>query len=236
MGKTRVSAQKNTKDSAEKTFMKINEVFADAFNGYFFGGKKVIMPDKLTPADTVSTVAHKSSGGESKFSERIRDLLKRAVICSDGHTRFVLLGIENQSIVDPWMVLRCLEYDARTYTEQMEELCRIKRQATDGLAASVVPSKGIAAYNLLPVVSLVIYFGPDKWTGPKSLHEMFGEMGDEYHPFAKFAFDYRMNLIEPYQMNDKDFDVFTYNLREVVKLMKAVKDRVTLKKLLARDE
>lgn len=67
------------------------------------------MSYKLTPTDTVNAVVHESSEGETKFSEHVRDVLKRAFICSGERNRLMLLGLENQSTVDPWMVMRSLE-------------------------------------------------------------------------------------------------------------------------------
>lgn len=60
--------QGKSKDSAEKRFMKINEVFADAFNGYYFKGKMVVKPDELIAEETVSTVANESAQGETEFT------------------------------------------------------------------------------------------------------------------------------------------------------------------------
>lgn len=226
-------------DKATRAFMSINEFFADAFNAYFFKGKKVLMPDNLTPQDPSTVIADRPpefAESADPFSERIRDILKRAVIRTDGHTRFVLLGIENQITIDPWMVVRCLEYDARSYRKQMDGYREARRRASNVAGASVWPQVDEALIRLCPVVSLVIYFGPDKWNAPRSLSELFGHMGDEYNPFALFAFDYHLHLIEPYRMSEQDFETYATCLREVLRLMKSANDRAALKQLLAQDE
>lgn len=224
------------KDSAEKRFMKRNDVFADVFNGYLYQGKKVIEPDKLTAADPVSTSRYINSLGDTEYSERIRDVLKRAVIYSDGHKKYVLLGIENQSTIDPIMVYRCLEYDMRTFSEQIDKQYRRKRKASNGSASSYeAPSDGTLP-TILPVITLVVYFGPEKWTGPKTFHEFIGLTDDQAHQVASYVLNYRMNLLEPYRMKEKNFIVYSSNFREVMRVMKTANNRKALKELLAQDK
>lgn len=57
---------------------------------------------------------------------------------------------------------------------------------------------------------------------------MLGLTGDQPYRIAPFMLNNQMNLIEPYQMNDKEFDVFTSCLREVLLVMKVAKDRKAL--------
>ncbi len=40
-------------DGATKSYMRENEIFADAFNFYVYNGKQIIDPERLQPLDTV---------------------------------------------------------------------------------------------------------------------------------------------------------------------------------------
>lgn len=48
--------------------------------------------------------------------------------------------------------------------------------------------------RLLPVVTVVIYFGAEEWDGPLSLHEMYSDCSEE---ILRYIMDYRVNLITP---------------------------------------
>lgn len=224
-------ARGKPKDSSEKVFMKVKKNFADVVNGYFFKGKKIVDPDKLVAVDTVSTIAYERTDGGTEHFERIRDVLEKAVIYSDGCTRYMLLGIENQSTIDPWMVFRCFFYDACTYMDQVEELQRSKRLGTKEPA----PNDNTVQMPY-PVMTLVVYFGPDEWTAPKSLCEAVGLTGDITHPFARLFHDYEIDVLEPYRMNDSDFNVYESSFRELMMVMKYLGDHEMLKALFARDE
>lgn len=211
------------KDSTQKRFMKRNDIFADVFNGYFCKGKKVVKPNELIPVDTVSTIAYRGPDGELEYVERIRDVLKRAVIYSDGHRTYLLLGIENQSTVDPSMVFRCMCYDAFTYLDQMDALQKLDRKATNVQRPDLV-------------VTLVIYFGHDRWNAPKSVYEAVGLTDAHTNPFATSKRNYGIDVLEPRQMTDEDISAYDSSIQEVLFVLKYYQDRKTLSDMVAKNE
>ena len=61
---------------------------------------------------------------------------------------------------------------------------------------------------LMPVVTLMIYFGSGEWDGPMSLHEMFlPEIRDDKNLMAAVP-DYKLNLLTPGSIPDEDFGKF----------------------------
>ena len=91
--------------------------------------------------------------------------------------------------------------------------------------------------RLLPVVTLVIYFGKECWDGPLSLHEMFAEqIREESAEVMEFVPDYRMNLIAPGLIGDEDFSRFRSTLKEVLAFIKYSGDRERLTELVQADE
>ena len=78
----------------------------------------------------------------------------------------------------------------------------------------------------------MIYFGADKWDGPRRLHEMFKTTDEK---LLSMVPDYKINLIAPAEMNDEDFEDFTTDLREVLLFLKYSKDKKKLKEVIEND-
>ncbi len=87
--------------------------------------------------------------------------------------------------------------------------------------------------RMLPVVTLVIYYGADEWDGPLSLREMYSDCDER---ILQYAADYHINLIAPAHMSDDEIDEFHTNFREVMKYIKYSKDKMKLGKMIDCDE
>ena len=87
--------------------------------------------------------------------------------------------------------------------------------------------------HLLPVVTLVVYFDSKEWDGPLSIHEMFS--GQDARVLALVP-DYKVNLIAPVSIEDKDFGKFQSSLKEVLSFIKYARDKDELKKVLDADD
>ena len=86
--------------------------------------------------------------------------------------------------------------------------------------------------RLIPVVTLVIYFGSDDWDAPLSLREMYSNTSSAILAHTP---DYHVNLIAPGKMSDEDIDEFHSNLREVMLYIKYSKDKKKLDKIIEED-
>lgn len=86
--------------------------------------------------------------------------------------------------------------------------------------------------RLIPVVTLVIYFGSDSWDAPLSLKEMYSNTDSVILAHAP---DYHVNLIAPKEMPDDEINEFHSNLREVMLYIKYSKDKQTLNKVVMED-
>ena len=87
--------------------------------------------------------------------------------------------------------------------------------------------------HLIPVITVVIYFGADEWDAPRSLHEMFDE---DSKAFLSLVPDYKLNIIAPANMTNDEINKFRTELREVLLFVKYSKDKAQLAGLLADDE
>ena len=209
------------------------ERFADLMNGIMFEGKQLIDPKSLEreAGDYFETegileadqnkVERKSQRGY-KVKRRYRDLKMK----SRQNGQFRIFALENQSVVDYTMPLRCMEYDFLDYQEQLnnlKETYKIKKTALRG------PEKlcGIKKKDrLLPVYTVCLYHGEEEWDGPRSLFDMTCIDGEDKKNFS----DYQMLL---YCVNEQqDFHMFHTELRQFFQALVYRKDKEKLKELI----
>ena len=87
--------------------------------------------------------------------------------------------------------------------------------------------------RLIPSVTVTIYFGPDEWTGPKSLFDMM----EVKEPRILACIDnYHLRLIAPAQMTDEEIMKFRSSLREVLLFIKHSKNPENLNRILKDNE
>lgn len=225
------------KDTITKDYMKDNAVFADVFNHLMYEGKNVIQPDQLRPFDTTAVVLPEKENDSYRPIQKVRDEFKGLSLMEDGEKVYLLLGIENQSELHYAMPVRNMFYDAMEYTSQVEERNKIHNKDREkGLTPQISSGEFLTGFykndRLIPVVTLVIYFGADVWEAPRNLHEMFDITSEEV---LRYIPDYKINLIAPAEMTDEEINQFQTDFREVMLLVKYSKDKEYLKKLVSED-
>ena len=218
----------STKDKLTKAYMKDNAVFADAFNYYVYSGRQVIKPGDLRELDTAeSAVILEPPDSETihpgtTSEQRYRDILKSAVLKRQDDTIYVVLGIENQSDIHYAMPVRSLIYDGLQYGKQVQNKAADHRKNGRHLSKSEFLSGFGKQDRLTPVVTLVVYFGVDRWDGARSIHEMMDVNDAE---LLRYVQDYRINLIEPAALSTEELDKFATSLREVLGYIKYLNDK-----------
>ena len=170
-----------SKDKIMKEFLENNAYFVDFFNAYFFDGKRVLKPENCMELD-------------SEMNDSNMDLEKHVDVIrkyNDGNLYSAFI-IENQSCVDPSMVVRAAVYEYVAYERMLKK------------------SKKNKAKEKLPMVNiLVFYTGERPWNAASKLSELV-EVDER---FKSYFHDYKMNLIEitgntSYNFNEED----VYNL------------------------
>lgn len=220
------------KDTVTKEFMEDSATFADAFNFYIYDGEQVIKPEKLKAIDTTEIALPYGGKNEVVPIQKLRDVTKVAM--TDDNAAYLLLGIENQSDIHQAMPVRNMLYDAIQYSAQVTDIAKSHRRGKDKAETNAEYLSGF--YNtdrLLPVITLTIYFGADKWDAPKSIHDMFA-MKDKN--ILKFIPDYKINLITPADIADKDFSKFHSELSLALKYIKYSNDKDKLLNIIETDE
>ncbi|WP_406038567.1 hypothetical protein [Succinimonas sp.] len=217
------------KDTAAIEYFADNEIFADAFNYYFFGSRKVIKPEELQPLDSAQAATIFGTRGKVPV-KRYRDILKLAKRTDKGV--FVLLGMELQSEIDYGMTVRNMLYDALSYDAQIKaienqhEQQKKSEQNVNNDSAGLTSEKGVnnikgAGRNssaeflsgmtkedkLKPVITLVINLSGKPWDGPRELLDLLDiKEDDALRPFLN---NYKLHIISPDMMDDKEFLKFS---------------------------
>ena len=161
------------KDITEKLLESYNDVFADIVNVLLFDGRQLVREDALDDADRLSEykAADELHGQERDVAKFWR---------GEGDIRICLYGLENQTGIDTDIPLRVVSYDGAGYRAQ---LLADKDRDKDGKKRKK---------PRFPVVTLVLYFGEDKWKRPRSLLECL-KVPDELKPYVS---DYKVNVFE----------------------------------------
>ncbi len=216
-----------TADSYTKEYMKDNHVFADVYN--FLLGKKVLDPEKLSHVDVEELyITSKLPGDTDKDVQKFRDVMKKyATAMTDGRASYVLLGIENQTLVDFSMPVRILIYDAMRYYKQLQEIEAIHKKAKDRGTSEEFLSHFHKTDKLKPVITVVVYYGSKPWDASLDL---FGLLEDGYEEFLPLMNNYRIKVFEASTMTDEDMRTLESNLRYV---MTFIKDSDNMEKLTA---
>lgn len=172
------------KDITQKLLEDHNDVFADIINTLVFDGEQVIQPEELETVTTLST--YKMAG---KMHSQERDVLKA---WKQGYIRIAMCGIENQTTVDADMPLRIISYDGAGYRAQLSDETSLEHER-------------------YPVITIVLFFGKGRWTGPKNL------LGRVKVPKGMEALvsDYRINVFEIGQLSEEKIKQFTSDFQIV---------------------
>lgn len=95
-------------------------------------------------------------------------------------------------------------YDALEYAGQVENSARSHREAKQWSSTSGEYLTGFYKDDrLIPVITVVVYFGSDTWKAPRSLHEMLSVQDPA---ILSLVPDYRTNLFSPAEIKDEELD------------------------------
>ena len=212
--------------------MKDPVIFADMFNKFLHHGKQVINPDNLIEMDSTEIVVPYGEGKAGVPAQKYRDVLK--LMKTDGNIAYCILGCEDQGAIHYAMPVKNMLYDSMQFARQVTKAAKSHRQEKEHKPTSDEFLSGFYKTDrLIPVVTLVIYWGPDRWDGPLTLKEMYAAADDAVMQYVP---DYKINLIAPEQMSDDEIKEFQTSLKEVMLYIKYSKDKNKLQKVTQADE
>lgn len=224
-------------DTITKEYMKDPVIFADAFNKFLYHGRQVIRPESLTEMDATEIVVPYGKGDAGVPEQKYRDVLK--LMMTDGNIAYCILGCEDQGTIHYAMPVKNMLYDAMQLARQVTKAAKSHRKKSgDTEDTGYEPSSAefLSGFyktdRLIPVVTLVIYFGPDRWDGPLTLKEMYAAADNA---IMQYVPDYKINLISPEQMTDSEIREFKTSLKEVMLYIKYSKDKNKLQEIAQKD-
>ena len=211
-------------DIATKQYMSHRDVIADVFNFYIYDGRQVIKPEKLQKIDTAEVALPYGNDAEIAV-QKLRDNIMLWTMAMDDKAAYAVLGIENQDKIHYAMAVKNMLYDALQYAKQVEEAKRSYRKGLNKKRIKLNSEEFLSglkkADRLMPVVTLVVYFGDKDWDGAKSIHEMLSVDDDE---LLSYVPNYKINLIEPAKISDEDYDKFKTDVGSVLQFIKHQSD------------
>lgn len=187
-----------------------NARIADMINVLYLQGKEMICSEDIQEMDSVVTRIRKVWGKVSTWSYT-RDFLRKVVM----GTQYVLIGLEHQSDVNFAMPVRMMGYDAGTYEKQIRRLKKVHRMKSD-LKKHEFTGGISESDKLMPTLSTVLYFGEEKWQGPRDLHGMM-DLSGELKFLKNWIPNYKINIVEVRRY--PNWKAFRTDLRQVFGLL-----------------
>nr|WP_288663760.1 Rpn family recombination-promoting nuclease/putative transposase [uncultured Anaerostipes sp.] len=210
-------------DEPIKKLFKNKENFADLFNATIFQGKQVIKADKLIEINTEDIHIEDKTTEELEITKKYRDL---TMLYKDRVLQIVL-GCEDQSTVDYSMPIRTMLYDALAYEKQRNDL-ELKQNAE----GKYYRRKMTKNQKVLPVLTIIFYYGEKQWDGATSLHDVIQWSGEQ--ELQEIVPDYKMNLIWAY--GQEDIDKFKSDLQYILYLLKYKQEEEKLEKYIEEND
>lgn len=165
--------------------------------------------------------------------ERIRDVRKRL----DTGAELRILALENQTFVDYSMPIRCMQYDVADYRKQIDGLRRKNEREKKWKSASERFCGLRKDDRLVPVYTLCLYHGVEKWDGPRSLRKLLAEV-PEYRRVDADTLEAMAVLLELPSIwkRRKDFMIKNENDREEYNMCQAVREWAEEERKIGREE
>lgn len=206
------------KDITLKDYLSDGRRYADLLNGSIFQGRQVIRGEMLTDANTVQAKSE-----DKTILERTNDIVMKQT--ADGKL-FAVWVVANQEHIDYTMPVRVMLQESLEYDRQLKEIRRQNRRnekiqskedkvfQNDAEFLSGIRRKD----RLQPVVTLVVYWGKEKWQGAQSLHDIidFGEDVNLAQNMKLLVPKYPLHFLNLTERNN--YDCFQTELRILFEL------------------
>lgn len=209
------------RDIQTSDYFENEEYFADLVNGIFFRGLQVIRPGKLQETSK-ELLYFKTGKGKKVILDNVRKYFDGTLIC--------IYVIEHQKNIDYHMVFRNMLSEALEYDRQWRQLKRKHREKHDLKSGHEIISGMKKSDRFNPVITLVVYYGEEKWDGPVCLHDLLDFKGDN-SPLRQYVENYHIHLFDYHDY--ENFDMFHTELRQVFTFLKHATNRNSLQKLIA---
>ena len=214
------------KDDYQYNYLDNYERFADQVNGALFGGRQVVKPGELEPADAQTVYLGKEAGARKNYKE-ITDKART------WRGRLIhIITIQNQTYVDYRMVLRGMLEESLGYHKQWKQKRAAHEKAEDlDKGSDAFQSKMNKDEKFTPIITLVVYCGTGHpWDGARCLYDLL-DIDDE---MKEFVTNYKLNL---YDCHEHDtFDEYHTGLRQLFEMIRYGNDKEQLRKVMEENK
>ena len=200
------------RNRALKHYFRQPRVAAEFYDVAVFDGEREISPEELEDVSDFYGETLWERNGQKAETERERDVVK--LLHRGG--LLIIAAVENQDVLNYVMPLRCLEYDLLDYRRQLRMLREKHKKAKD-LRGSAEFLSGIKeGEKLTPVITILFYHGPGKWTASKQLHDLLDMEGID-EKLKGYVANYKMHVVCLCDLEEEKFET---GLRELIATMK----------------
>ena len=214
-------------DVCSVDYFRDEERFADIINGGIFQGEQIIKPEDIQEKDRSVFIKWKRNG-----MRRMRTLYRDVVRLVNMRMQVVVIALESQDKIHYAMPVRVMTEDSGSYYEQWKKIAKIHHRKKDLQGAEFL--SGFAKQDkLMPVITIVIYFGKEPWDGPRSMKEML-DLSDLPDYVKDMIADYPIHILEVRRW--KNPEVFQSDFRWVVEFLQRENDRQEIQEYLDENE
>ena len=186
------------KDISGKALIGHEDVFADIYNVLVFECDRLMEGQLLKNMNAGSWY---SAADTAELRGQERDCLKKWEISGENG---ILTGIELQTEPDSEMPFRCASYDGADYRSQ-----RSYRK---------VKGRRVRGKVRYPIVTIVLYFGRQKWECPLNIKDYFNADGipvKNGERIESFINDYYVHMFDICRLKPETISMFTSDFRLV---------------------
>ena len=186
------------KDAVSREFFEDPVRFADLLNGYVYGGQQMITAEDVRELKPTVLRIH-SKKGVIEAQAVTADVVKE--VSQD--VRVTVVSLENQTDVHYAMPVRVMNAESAYYHSQWRNIAKKHEQERD-LGGAEFLSGFAKEDKLVPMITIVVYWGKDVWDGPRCMKEML-KIKEYPLELQSLIADYPIHLLEirKYEQLDK---------------------------------
>lgn len=164
--------------------------------------------------------------------EKLRTLYRDIVRLVKMEIQVVLIALESQDKIHYAMPVRVMAEDSGTYYEQWKKISKLHRKKRDLTGAEFL--SGMSSKDkLMPVITIVIYFGKEPWDGPRSIKEML-DLDELPEKVQELINDYPIYILEVRKI--KNPEIFKSDFRLVVEFLQREDNKEEIEKYIHENE
>lgn len=212
-------------DIVTSDYFEDNRFFADLVNGALFQGKQIVQPEHLQETSK-ELLYFKAGKGKRVIRDNVRRYFSGTLIC--------IYVLEHQENIDYHMVIRNMLSEALEYDRQWYENQKRHREMCDLKTGHELISGMKKTDRFKPVVTLVVYYGEDKWDAASCLYDLLDFEKEDTSFFKKYIENYHIHVFDYHDYDN--FDMFHTELWQVFSFLKYSSDKARLKKFIAEHQ